>query len=299
MTAPSPPLRRGPTGPSVRQRVGKATPYLLLAPGILWLMVFFILPSVQMFLTSVSTGSLDNGFKLTWSGAAYVTSLTKFGPQFENSLIYGGTATLLTFLIGFPVAYTIAFRGGRWKNFLLFMVIAPFFTSFLIRTISWKVLLLDDGPVLSFLRALHVLPADASVIGTPIAVIAGITYNFLPFMILPLYVALEKIDPRLIEAANDLYASRWGAFRRVTIPLALPGIFAGTILTFIPALGDYVNAILLGSPQTQMIGNVIQSRFLLLGDYPVAAALSFILMAAILVAVSIYARALGTEQLTG
>jgi spermidine/putrescine transport system permease protein len=299
MTAPSPPLRRGPTGPSVRQRVGKATPYLLLAPGILWLMVFFILPSVQMFLTSVSTGSLDNGFKLTWSGAAYVTSLTKFGPQFENSLIYGGTATLLTFLIGFPVAYTIAFRGGRWKNFLLFMVIAPFFTSFLIRTISWKVLLLDDGPVLSFLRALHVLPADASVIGTPIAVIAGITYNFLPFMILPLYVALEKIDPRLSEAANDLYASRWGAFRRVTIPLALPGIFAGTILTFIPALGDYVNAILLGSPQTQMIGNVIQSRFLLLGDYPVAAALSFILMAAILVAVSIYARALGTEQLTG
>jgi spermidine/putrescine transport system permease protein len=299
MTGPSPPLRRGPTGPSVRQRVGKATPYLLLAPGILWLMVFFILPSVQMFLTSVSTGSLDNGFKLTWSGAAYVTSLTKFGPQFENSLIYGGTATLLTFLIGFPVAYTIAFRGGRWKNFLLFMVIAPFFTSFLIRTISWKVLLLDDGPVLSFLRALHVLPADASVIGTPIAVIAGITYNFLPFMILPLYVALEKIDPSLIEAANDLYASRWGAFRRVTIPLALPGIFAGTILTFIPALGDYVNAILLGSPQTQMIGNVIQSRFLLLGDYPVAAALSFILMAAILVAVSIYARALGTEQLTG
>ena len=299
MTGPSPPLRRGPTGPSVRQRVGKATPYLLLAPGILWLVVFFILPSVQMFLTSVSTGSLDNGFKLTWSGAAYVTSLTKFGPQFENSLIYGGTATLLTFLIGFPVAYTIAFRGGRWKNFLLFMVIAPFFTSFLIRTISWKVLLLDDGPVLSFLRALHVLPADASVIGTPIAVIAGITYNFLPFMILPLYVALEKIDPSLIEAANDLYASRWGAFRRVTIPLALPGIFAGTILTFIPALGDYVNAILLGSPQTQMIGNVIQSRFLLLGDYPVAAALSFILMAAILVAVSIYARALGTEQLTG
>ncbi|HEY7935990.1 MAG TPA: ABC transporter permease, partial [Candidatus Limnocylindrales bacterium] len=179
-------------------------------------------------------------------------------------------------------------------------VIAPFFTSFLIRTISWKVLLLDDGPVLSFLRdTLHLLPPDASVIGTPIAVIAGITYNFLPFMILPLYVALEKIDPRLIEAANDLYASRAGAFRRVTIPLALPGIFAGTILTFIPALGDYVNATLLGGPQTQMIGNVIQSRFLLLGDYPVAAALSFILMAAILVAVSVYARALGTEQLTG
>ena len=182
MTAPSLPVRRGPTGPSLRQRIGKATPYLLLAPGILWLLVFFILPTFQMFLTSVSTGSLDNGFKLTWSGAAYVTSLTKFGTQFENSLIYGGTATLLTFAIGFPVAYTIAFRGGRWKNFLLFIVIAPFFTSFLIRTISWKVLLLDNGPVLSFLRdVLHIIPADASVIGTPIAVIAGITYNFLPW----------------------------------------------------------------------------------------------------------------------
>ncbi len=300
MTASSLPGKPGPTGPSLRQRVGKATPYLLLFPGIVWLLIFFVLPSIQMFLTSVSSGSLDDGFKLTWSGAAYVTALTKFGPQFLNSILYAGTATILTFLIGFPVAYTIAFRGGRYKNFLLFIVIAPFFTSFLIRTISWKVIFLDDGPVLSFMRnGLHILPADASVIGTPIAVIAGITYNFLPFMILPLYVALEKIDPRLIEAANDLYASRWGAFERVTIPLALPGIFAGTLLVLIPALGDYVNAALLGGPQTVMIGNVIQSRFLLLGDYPVAAALSFLLMAAILVGVSIYARALGTEQLTG
>jgi spermidine/putrescine transport system permease protein len=300
MTTSTVPIKAGPTGPSLRQRLGRATPYLLLAPGILWLVIFFILPSIQMFLTSVSTGSLDNGFKLTWSGAAYVTALTKFGPQFVNSILYAGMATILTFLVGFPVAYTIAFRGGRYKNFLLFIVIAPFFTSFLIRTISWKVLFLDDGPVLNFMRnGLHILPADASVIGTPIAVIAGITYNFLPFMILPLYVALEKIDPRLVEAANDLYASRWGAFRRVTIPLALPGIFAGTLLVLIPALGDYVNAALLGGPQTVMIGNVIQSRFLLLGDYPVAAALSFLLMAAILVGVSIYARALGTEQLTG
>jgi spermidine/putrescine transport system permease protein len=300
VTTSSLPRKPAPTGPSLRQRVGRATPYLLLLPGILWLVVFFVLPTFQMFLTSVSTGSLDNGFKLTWSGAAYITSLTKFGPQFLNSILYGAIATLLTLLIGFPVAYTIAFRGGRYKNFLLFLVIAPFFTSFLIRTISWKVLLLDDGPVLGFLRnTLHILPADASVIGTPIAVIAGITYNFLPFMILPLYIALEKIDPRLIEAANDLYANRWAAFQRVTIPLALPGIFAGSLLTFIPALGDYVNAALLGGPSTQMIGNVIQSRFLLLGDYPVAAALSFLLMAAILVGVSIYARALGTEQLTG
>jgi spermidine/putrescine transport system permease protein len=290
-------LRR-PTGPTWRSRLGAAAPYLLLAPGLLWLLIFFIWPTLQMFLMSISSGSLDSGFKLSGSTAAYSSALTKFPRQFGNSLLFGGVATLLDFLIAFPVAYTVAFRGGRYKNLLLFLVIAPFFTSFLIRTISWKTLL--DGPFLALLRdTLHVVPADASVTGTPVAVVAGLTYNFLPFMILPLYVALEKIDVRLIEAANDLYASRWGGFRYVTLPLALPGVFAGSILTFIPAIGDYVNATLLGNTQTQMIGNVIQARFLLLNDYPVAAALSFILMAAILVAVSIYARFLGTEQLTG
>jgi spermidine/putrescine transport system permease protein len=286
-------------GPGMRERVRKATPYLLLAPGILWLLFFFIVPTVQMFLTSVSTGSVTDGFKLTFSPQAYQTAIGKFGKQFGNSLLYGGTATLLTFLIGFPMAYTIAFRGGRFKNILLFLVIAPFFTSFLIRTISWKILLGDAGPLLGPLKELHVLPEDLSLLYTPLAVIAGITYNFLPFMVLPLYVALEKIDPRLIEAANDLYATRWGAFRRVTVPLALPGIFAGSILTFIPALGDWVNAQLLGNTQTTMIGNVIQDRFISQGDYPVAAALSFILMAGILASVAIYAKFLGTEQLTG
>ena len=289
------PSRRG-----WRQRLTGATPYLLLAPGLLWLVVFFIWPTIQMFLMSLSSGSLDDGFKLTWSIDAYQTAFGKFPKQMGNSLLYGGLATIFDFLIGFPVAYTVAFRGGRYKNLLLFLVIAPFFTSFLIRTISWKTLLGDEGPVLGFLKhALGVVPADFTVIGTPIAVVAGLTYNFLPFMILPLYVALEKIDPHLIEAANDLYANRWAAFRRVTFPLALPGVFAGSILTFIPALGDYVNATLLGNPQTQMIGNVIQGRFLVQNDYPVAAALSFILMAAILIAVTIYARLLGTEQLTG
>jgi spermidine/putrescine transport system permease protein len=287
-----------PPGGGLRRRILTAGPYLLLAPGMLWLLVFFIWPMLQMFLMSISSGSLDDGFKLSGSTAAYVSAFTKFGKQFGNSLVYGGSATILDFLIGFPVAYTVAFRGGRYKNLLLFLVIAPFFTSFLIRTISWKTLL--DGPFLGFLRdTLHVLPADASVTGTPIAVIAGLTYNFLPFMILPLYVALEKIDPRLIEAANDLYANRWHAFRRITLPLALPGVFAGSILTFIPSMGDYVNATLLGNTQTQMIGNVIQSRFLIQNDYPIAAALSFILLAGILVAVSLYARFLGTEQLTG
>jgi spermidine/putrescine transport system permease protein len=290
--------RPGP-GPGVRERIRKATPYLLLAPGILWLLFFFIVPSIQMFLTSVSTGSVSDGYKLTFSSQAYATAITKFGKQFGNSLLYGGMATLLTFIIGFPMAYTIAFRGGRYKNILLFLVIAPFFTSFLIRTISWKILLGDAGPLLGPLKDLHVLSDDVSLLYTPLAVVAGITYNFLPFMVLPLYVALEKIDPRLIEAANDLYATRWGAFRRVTVPLALPGIFAGSILTFIPALGDWVNAELLGNTQTKMIGNVIQDRFISQGDYPVAAALSFILMAGILVSVAIYAKFLGTEQLTG
>jgi spermidine/putrescine transport system permease protein len=285
--------------PGWRQRIGRATPYLLLAPGILWLLIFFVVPSVQMFLTSVSTGSVDSGFKLTFSSRAYETAFTRFPRQLTNSLVYGGLATVLTFLIGFPVAYTIAFRGGRYKSVLLFLVIAPFFTSFLIRTISWKILLNDAGPVIGPLKDAGIVSEDFGLLYTPLAVVAGITYNFLPFMVLPLYVALEKIDPRLIEAAKDLYASNFGAFRRVTFPLALPGVFAGSILTFIPALGDWVNAELLGNTQTKMIGNVIQDRFIGQGDYPVAAALSFILMAGILVAVSLYARFLGTEQLTG
>jgi spermidine/putrescine transport system permease protein len=283
----------------MRQRVRAWTPWLLLAPGLLWLVVFFIWPTLQMLVMSFSSGTADSGFHFSGSTAAYVTSLTKFGKQFGNSILYGGAATILDFLIGFPVAYTVAFRGGRYKNLLLFLVIAPFFTSFLIRTISWKTFLGDEGPLLGPLKAIGLASPDVSVTGTAIAVVAGITYNFLPFMILPLYVALEKIDIRLIEAAQDLYASRWQAFRRVTFPLALPGVFAGGILTFIPALGDYVNATLLGNPQTTMIGNVIQARFLGQLDYPVAAALSFILMAAILIAVGIYAKVLGTEQLTG
>jgi spermidine/putrescine transport system permease protein len=282
------------------RRVFGAAPYLMLAPGLLWLAYFFVWPAMQMFLMSLSTGSLDKGFVFTGSLKAYQAALSQFGTQWTNSLLYGSISTILDFLIAFPVAYTIAFRGGRYKNLLLFLVIAPFFTSFLIRTISWKILLGDEGPIFGFLKNdLHVVPTDFTAIGTPLSVIAGLTYNFLPFMILPLYVVLEKIDPRLIEAANDLYAGRWQAFRRVTFPLALPGVFAGSILTFIPALGDYVNAELLGSPKTRMIGNVIQARFLQQNDYPLAAALSFLLMIAILIAVLFYARALGTEELTG
>ncbi len=299
MTAVAPAMGRRPTV-HWRRRIGVSIPYLLLAPGLIWLFVFFIYPSIEMLRISLSSGSLDTGYSLTFSSDAYVTALQKFPHQFGNSILYSALATTFTFLIGFPVAYTVAFRGGRYKNLLLFLVIAPFFTSFLIRTISWKVLLGDEGPLLAFLKhVVHIVPDGFSILGSPVAVVAGLTYNFLPFMILPLYVALEKIDPRLIEASQDLYATNWGAFRRVTLPLALPGVFAGSMLTFIPAMGDYVNATLLGNPQTQMIGNVIQSRFLVLNDYPVAAALSFILMVGILVLVVVYARALGTEQLTG
>src|SRR5436309_2402659 len=282
-----------------RRRLFALGPYLLLAPGLLWLVYFFIWPAVQMFLMSISSGTLDTGFRVTGTLKPYTDALTKFSTQWGNSLLYGAISTSLDFLIGFPVAYTIAFRGGRFKNLLLFLVIAPFFTSFLIRTISWKILLNESGPIIGPLKDLHIVGPDFGLLYTPLAVVAGITYNFLPFMVLPLYVALEKIDPRLIEAANDLYASRWEAFRRVTFPLALPGVFAGSILTFIPALGDWVNAELLGNTQTKMIGNVIQSRFIEANDYPTAAALSFILMLGILFAVTVYGRALGTEQLTG
>src|SRR3954449_7301488 len=283
-----------------RRRLFAAGPYLLLAPGLIWLLYFFIWPAIQMFLMSISSGTLDNGFHVTGTLKPYTNALTLFSTQWGNSLLYGAISTSFDFLIGFPVAYTIAFRGGRYKNLLLFLVIAPFFTSFLIRTISWQILLGDEGPVLAFLKhTLGILPVDFSVLYSPVAVVAGLTYNFLPFMILPLYVALEKIDPRLIEAAGDLYANAWHTFRRVTFPLALPGVFAGTILTFIPAMGDYVNAELLGSPKTKMIGNVIQGRFLQTNDYPVASALSIVLMLGILTAVLIYARRLGTEDLTG
>jgi spermidine/putrescine transport system permease protein len=202
-------------------------------------------------------------------------------------------------VISYPLVYWIAFRGGRWKNLLLLAIIAPFFVTYLIRTLAWQTILADNGFVADTLRSLHILGEDGRLLATSTAVVAGLTYNFLPFMALPLYVALEQIDPRLIEASKDLYASSTQAFLRVTLPLSLPGVFAGTLLTFIPAAGDFINAQLLGTPNQHMIGNVIQSKFLELIDYPAAAALSFVLMATILAGVLIYARALGSERLTG
>ena len=286
-------------GPLLR-RYRFLVPYLLLAPGLIWLAVYYVYPAVQMFIASFWSGSISQGFTFSFANwTNYTEALDRYSEQFVRSIIFAGLATLLTFAISFPLAYTIAFRGGRYKNLLLFLVIAPFFTSFLLRVISWRTILGDDGLLLGPLKAIGLLPEDFRVLATPVAVITGIAYNFLPFMTLPIYVSLEKIDRRLLEAGQDLYATPFMTFRRVTFPLALPGVFAGTLLTFIPAMGDYVNAELLGqTPATRMIGNVIQSRFLTNNDYPTASALSFILMAGILVAVALYARVLGTEELT-
>ncbi len=275
------------------------TAYLLLAPGILYLLVFYLYPTAQMFLVSLWTGTPETGYALTGNVGIYPEALAQYGEHLTRSIIYGGVATIVTFLVGFPLAYFIAFRGGRYKSLLLFLVIAPFFTSFLLRTLSWKIIFADNGLALGPLKDAGLLPDTFRLLATPTAVIAGIAYNFLPFMTLPLYVALEKIPPNLLEAAQDLYAGGWQRFRRVTLPLALPGVFAGSLLTFIPAVGDFINAELLGDPRSQMIGNVIQARFLRVGDYPTGAALSFILMAAIIIGVLLYARLVGTEELTG
>src|SRR5919107_1809535 len=272
-------------------------PYLLLAPGLGFLALFFVVPAYYLAHTSLQTGSLDVGYAFTWAWDNYTDSISTYHEQLTRSLVYAGIATVLALLISYPLAYWIAFRGGRWKNLLLLLVIAPFFVTYLIRTLAWQTILSDDGLVLDVLTGIGVVEDGGRLLATSTAVVAGITYNFLPFMALPLYASLEQIDARLVEAAEDLYASKAKAFLRVTLPLSLPGVFAGTLLTFIPAAGDFINAELLGTPRQSMIGNVIQSKFLVITDYGQAAALSFVLMAAILVAVLAYTRVLGTERL--
>lgn len=273
------------------------TPYALLAAGLGWLAVFFVVPVYYLAESSLQTGDIDFGYAFTWAWGNYADALGTYQEQLFRSLQFAGIATLAAFLISYPLAYWIAFRGGRWKSFLLVLVIAPFFVTYLIRTLAWQTILADDGFVADAMRTLGVIGEDGRLLATSFAVVAGITYNFLPFMALPLYASLEQVDKRLIEAAEDLYASKAVAFFKVTFPLSLPGVFAGTMLTFIPAAGDFINAQLLGTPQQSMIGNVIQSKFLVINDYPQAAALSLVLMAAIVVIVAIYTRVLGTEKL--
>jgi spermidine/putrescine transport system permease protein len=273
--------------------------WLLLVPGMLYLAVFFVFPTVQLFLTSLydPSGSYVTGYTMTWHFGNYVDAITNTWNLFVRSFIYAGITTGVCLLLGYPLAYAIAFKAGRWKNFMLVLVIAPFFTSFLLRTLSWRTILADQGPVADFLRTLHVLPGDGRLLATSFAVVAGLIYNFMPFMTLPLFASLDKVDYRLIEAAGDLYSSPFTGFRKVTLPLSLPGVVSGTLLCFIPACGDYINAELLGTPQQYMVGNRIQAAFLTEHNYPLAASLSLILMAVVVLMVVVYVRRVGTEEL--
>ena len=283
---------------ALRRRRGSIA-WALLGPGMLWLVVFFAAPMGYMAYVSLQEGSIEEGFRFTWNFGIYPDALSAYSEHFVRSFVYGGVSTLIALLVAYPLAYAIAFHGGRWRNALLLAVIAPFLTTYLIRTLSWQTIFDDASPAVDTLKFLGVIPDDGRVLATSGSVIAGITYNFLPFMILPLYASLERIDKRMLEAAYDLYATRREVIRRVVIPLSAPGIVAGSLLTFIPAAGDFINAELLGSPRQAMIGNVIQSRYLEVTDYPTAAALSFLLMAIILVLVAAGARLAGTEALTG
>jgi spermidine/putrescine transport system permease protein len=274
-------------------------PYLLLLPGLGFLLLFFGLPLVYMALESLKTGTIDTGFQLTWEFSNYTEALKNYDKQFIRSFEYAGLATLVALLIGYPLAYVIATRAGRYRNALLLAVIVPFFVTYLIRTLSWQTILSDSGVVVNTLQAIGIVSESGRLLDTTVSVVAGITYNYLPFMILPLYASLERLDPRLLEAGYDLYGRRRDVFFRVTLPLSMPGVVAGTLLTFIPAAGDFINAELLGTPNQFMIGNVIQSRYLEVADYPTAAALSFLLMAFMLVIVLIWARIAGTEALLG
>ena len=275
-------------------------PYLLLAPGLLFLFSFFILPIANLATTSTQTpvkGGDTGSYEQTWHFSNYVTAFTENKEQFGRSFLYAFLTTILALAIAYPLAYAIAFKSGKYKNVLLVLVVAPFFTSFLLRTIAWKQILGEEGPVVQTLRTLHLISPTTTLTASAFAVVSGMTYNFLPFMTLPLYSSLERIDPRTLEAAGDLYANAFTTFRKVTFPLSMPGVVAGTLLTFIPAAGDYVNAAIPGNPQTKMLGNVIDSKFFKVVDYPTAAALSFMLMFAILVLVSVYIRRSGTDEL--
>ena len=273
--------------------------WLLLVPGMLYLAVFFVFPTIQLFFTSLyePSGSFEQGYAMTWHFGNYIDGVRDTWNLFARSFAYAGIATVVCLALGYPLAYAIAFKSGRWKNFMLVLVIAPFFTSFLLRTLAWRTILSDQGPVTNFLQTIGMLPDDGRLLATPVAVIAGLIYNFMPFMTLPLYASLDKVDYRLVEAAGDLYSSPFTGFRKVTFPLSLPGVVSGTLLTFIPACGDYINAELLGTPKQYMVGNRIQSAFLTEHNYPLAASLSLILMLVVVLMVFVYVRRAGTEDL--
>jgi spermidine/putrescine transport system permease protein len=286
----------GRTTTSWAKRRTRAVPYALLAPGGLWLAAFFLVPIGYLAYTSMQSGYLG-AYEFTWNLDNFTSAFHLYREQFLRSLLYSGAASVAAILLTYPVAYWIAFRGGRRKTIFLFLLLLPFFVSFVIRTIQWQFLLSDNGIVLGTLKDLGLLPSGFRVLATSFAVVAGITYNFVPFAALPLYVALERIDVRFVDAAHDLYAGRLAAFRRVVWPLSIPGVFAAFLLTFVPAFGDYVNAEFLGGPGNRMIGNVIQTEFLVNLNYPGAAAMAFLVLAALLVGVGGYAWFLGTDRI--
>lgn len=290
----------GQTGKGLTRK--KWVPYWLLAPGMIWLGIFFVIPIVSLFFTSLQTpvpGGEIGQYELTWRFANYwdVLSNSSFYVPLIRSFAYALIATVIALLIAYPLAYVMAFKAGKYRNFLLVLVIAPFFVSFILRTVAWRQILSDDGPVTAVFRSLGLMSANGSIYPSAGAVIAGIVYNFLPFMTLPIYASLERLDNRLVEASSDLYAGPFTGFRKVTLPLSMPGVIAGTLLTFIPAAGDFVNAQLLGNRKTTMVGNKIDYAFLVSNDYPTAAVLSFVLMAIILIMVLVYIRRVGTEDL--
>jgi spermidine/putrescine transport system permease protein len=274
----------------------RLTPYLVALPGGLWLAIFFVIPILVMLSLSLQSGNAEQGFRFTWEWSNYADAWEFYSTQFIRSIVYALIVTALCLVLAYPMAYWIAFYGGARKSTYLFLILLPFFVSFVIRTASWKFILNDQGILLGPLKEAGLLPQDFHILATSTAVIGGLTYNYLPFMVLPLYVALERIDPSLVEAAHDLFASRASAFRRVVFPLSLPGVFAGVLITFVPVASDFVNSGILGGTQTTMIGNVIQTVYLNNNDYPLASAMSFMLMAALLIGIFAYARALGTEQ---
>jgi spermidine/putrescine transport system permease protein len=262
-------------------------PWALLLPGLIWLSIFFVFPLVELGRTSLN----GSGF------STFQEVFSQYRSVLGRTFMYALIVTVAAVLIGYPLAYFISMRAGKWKPLLLAGVVLPFFVTYLIRTLAWKVLLFSDGPVAGILRRAGLLSKDGEILNTHAAVIGALLYNFLPFMVLPIFVSIDKIDKRLLEAAPDLYANGFRTFRKVTLPLSLPGVFAGSLLTFIPACGDFINAELLGSDKQRMIGNVIEKNFLKEGLRPQMSALSFVLMVLILIGVLLYARILGTEEL--
>lgn len=290
---------KAPTPAPPRNKRRRNWGWVLIIPGMLYLTVFFVVPTIQLLGTSLydPNGSFEYGYSMTWHFQNYSDAISDNAKLFVRSFVYAGIVTAVCLALAYPLAYAIAFKAGRWKYFMLVLVIAPFFTSFLLRTLSWQAILSDRGWVVETLKTIGILGPNGRLLATPVAVIAGLIYNFLPFMTLPIYASLDRLDPRLIEASSDLYSGPVTTLRSVTFPLSLPGVVSGTLLTFIPACGDYINAELLGTPKQYMIGNRIQQAYLVEKDYPLAASLSIILMVIVLVMVLFYIRRAGTEDL--